>query len=92
MEIRELEWREHNIEKLLAHEIDPDEVSDLVAQNNYTVDRRPEYPDQVRITGRTSTGRWITIAAEDLGDGVYRPVTGWNATRAELADHREKTQ
>jgi hypothetical protein len=92
MEIRELEWREHNIEKLLVHEIDPDEVNDLVAQNNYTVDRRPEYPHQVRITGHTSTGRWITIAMEDLGGGVYRPVTGWNATRAELADHREKTQ
>ena len=92
MQIRELEWHEHNIEKLLAHDIDPDEVDGLVVQDNYTVDRQPEYPDQVRVTGCTRAGRWLTIAMEDLGEGMYRPVTGWDATRAELEDYREKTQ
>jgi hypothetical protein len=92
VEIRELEWLEHNIEKLLAHGIHPDEVVDLVSQDNYTVDRRPEYPNQVRITGYTATGRWLTIAMEGSGEGVHRPVTGWDAATAELEDHREKTQ
>ncbi len=91
MEILDLEWREHNIEKLLAHDIATDEVSDLVEQDNYAVERVPEYPDQMRITGYTSRGRWLTIAMEDLGGGVYRPVTGWDATRTEIEDYWEKT-
>ena len=92
MKIERLIWRPRNEAKLWEHGIDPEEVEDLVEQDNYTVDRRPEYPDQVRITGHTSRGRWLTIAMEDLGAGDYRPVTGWNATTQERKDFREKTQ
>lgn len=67
-------------------------MHDLVAQDNYTIDTRPEYPDQVRITGYTSIGRWLTIALEDLGEGAFRPVTGWGTTKQEREDYREKMQ
>jgi hypothetical protein len=92
VEIRHLEWREHNIEKLLEHRISRREVEDLVRRDRYTIARRPEYPDQVRVTGPTSSGRWLTIALEDLGEGAYRPITGWDSTTEERQDYREKMQ
>ncbi len=89
--IEELVWREHNVEKLREHGISRREVRDLVfVQDSNTVDRQPRYPHQVRITGTTSAGRWLTIALEELGAGRYRRVTGWDATEAEREDHREK--
>jgi hypothetical protein len=51
-------------------------VRDLVRRGTYTVGVHPDYPNQVRITGPTSTGRFLTIALEDLGGGAYRPITG----------------
>jgi hypothetical protein len=92
VEVRHLEWYEHNIEKLLEHRISRREVEDLVRLDRYTVARQPGYPDQVRVTGPTSSGRWLTIALEDLGEGAYRPVTGWDSTAAEREDYREKMQ
>ena len=92
MRIGRLVWFRGNVEKLAGHGVSRDDVEDLVDQDNYTVDRRPEYPDQVRITGYTREGRWFTIVMEDLGEDAYRPITGWGATRAEIEDYREKTQ
>jgi uncharacterized DUF497 family protein len=92
MRIERLVWFRQNVEKLAEHGVSRDEVEDVVDQDMYTVDRRREYPDQVRVTGCTRAGRWLTIALEDLGDDAYRPVTGWDATHAELEDYREKMQ
>jgi hypothetical protein len=55
-----------------------------VVQDNYTVAVHPDYPDQIRITGYTSTYCYLTIALEDLGGGTYRPVTGWRADEDEV--------
>jgi hypothetical protein len=90
--IEHLIWRTHNVAKLQVHGISPDEVADLVAEDTYAVDVKPEYPDQVRITGSTSTGRWLTIALEDLGGGAYRPITGWPATEDEIRQYWEETR
>jgi hypothetical protein len=76
VEIASLEWYEHSRAKLAAHGISRREVRDLVRRGTYTVGVHPDYPNQVRITGPTSTGRFLTIALEDLGGGAYRPITG----------------
>ena len=91
--IESLVWRRANVAKLRAHGISPREVQELVDLDAYTVDVHPDYPDQVRVTGPTAAGRWLTIAMEAAaghGAGAYRPVTGWGATERELADYREK--
>ena len=92
MEIRNLEWHSHNIEKLRAHSISRREVRELVELSNYNVGVHDDYPGQVRITGYTRGHRYLTIALEDLGGGVYRPITGWNATEAEIRQYIEDTQ
>jgi hypothetical protein len=78
-------WYPRNAEKLWEHGIGQDEVEDLVDQDNYVVDVHEDYPDQVRIIGRTGSGRLLTIALEDRRGGYYRPVTGWTATERERA-------
>jgi hypothetical protein len=51
----------------------------------------PDYPDQVRIVGPTSAGRWLTIALESTEyAAVWRPVTGWITTAEEREYHREE--
>jgi uncharacterized DUF497 family protein len=83
--VEELVWYPRNVVKLWEHGIGQDEVEDLVDQDNYVVDVHEDYPDQVRIIGRTGAGRLLTIALEDRGGGYYRPITGWTASERERA-------
>lgn len=92
MEIKSLEWHPHNIEKLHRHGINRQEVREMVALNNFTVDVHESYPDQARITGYTRAYRYLTIVLENLGGGVYRPITGWNATLDEIRRFMQETQ
>lgn len=92
MEILQLIWWPANEAKLRReHGITAEEVAEMVASGAYLVGRHADYPDQVRITGYTAAGRWLTIALEDLGDGIFRPVTGWVATEDEIRRFVEGT-
>lgn len=90
--IEYLAWRPRNEDKLRGHGISRHEVNDLVRRRIYIVGEHPDYPDQVRITGPTSSGRFITVALQDRGGGGYRPVTGWNATDEEIRRYIQETQ
>jgi hypothetical protein len=91
VEIVWLVWPEHNIAKLREHRIRRREVDELVRQGTYAAEEHPDYPRQVRITGYTPAGRWLTIVLEELGAGGYRPVTGWVATEDEVRRYFEET-
>ena len=90
--IEYLAWRPRHEDKLRRHNISRREVNELVRRRAYLVDEHPDYPDQVRITGPTSTGRFITVALQDRRGGTYRPVTGWNATGDEIRRYIQETQ
>ena len=85
MRVEELVWYPRNVEKLWEHGISQDEIESIADQDNCVVDVHEDYPDQVRIIGRTDTGRLLTIALEDRGNGCYRPITGWTASERERA-------
>ena len=38
-------------------------LEEIADSDAYIVDQRADYPGQVRITGHTRSGRWLTIAA-----------------------------
>src|SRR5690348_11125010 len=84
VEVLQLVWWPENVAKLEGHGIAPVEVEEIINRDSYAADVHPDYLDQVRITGYTAAGRWLTIALEDLGEGVFRPVTGWVATEHEV--------
>jgi hypothetical protein len=86
MEIRRLAWDAANRRELAYHRITTEEVDGLIALDEWAADVHADYPGQVRVTGRTPQGRWLTIAMEPTADAVvWRPITGWEATPAEKA-------
>ena len=92
MEIRELAWDPANLGELAVHGVARREVDQVVDRDLYVVDVHPDDPDQVRVTGPTAAGRLLTIALEpvDEAGGLRRPITGWEATRAEEAYYRRE--
>jgi hypothetical protein len=91
MEVRFLAWRRSNEAKLASHGISRQEVEELIALDGWVGYVHPDYPDQVRAVGPTRAGRLLTDALAPTDDpSVWRPVTGWEATRGEREYHREE--
>ena len=91
MEIRLLIWDDANQLHLAEHRIRASEINEMMELDNWAVSRHDRYPDQVRIVGHTSRGRWLTITLEptDVAD-TWRPVTGWESTGGEISYWREQ--
>jgi hypothetical protein len=85
VEIRRLIWWPENEAKLRDHRITRDEVDAMIRRNAWVIGTHEDYPGQIRITGVTPDGRFITVGMAPTGDlAVWRPVTGWGATDDEL--------
>ncbi|HEU5316530.1 MAG TPA: hypothetical protein VFX49_10495 [Chloroflexota bacterium] len=90
MEIGELWWEEHNLIELAGHRITRGEVESVVDNDAWVAYVHPRYPEQVRVIGPTSGGRFLTVVLEPEEEpGVWRPVTGWDATPGERQYYRE---
>ena len=91
MEINELDWDDQNIAKLAAHGVPYGEADSVIRVDAWMAKVHEGYPDQVRITGPASTGRFVTLALEPTDElAVWHPVTGWPAPSEEIAYHREE--
>ena len=65
----------------------------MIAVNDWVVQTHENHPDQRRITGHTLSGRLLTVVLAPTDDeAVWRPVTGWDATEAEIAYYWEETR
>jgi uncharacterized DUF497 family protein len=90
VEIHELLFDRGNRRELAGHGIAPREVREIIDLDQWVVTRQPRYPDQVRVIGYTRGGRCLTVAMEPTHDpAIWRPVTGWAATREEVEYWRE---
>jgi len=91
MEIERLVWYPVNAAKLAAHGVMQDEADDMIAEDAWVVDVDEDYPDQIRVIGPSTRGRFITLALAPTSDpAIWRPVTGWPSTDQEIAYHREE--
>ena len=91
MEIERLAWYRPNIAKLAAHGVAQYEADDMILENAWVVDVDDYYANQVRVIGPTSSGRFITLVLDATDDpSVWRPITGWPSSDAEIAYHREE--
>jgi hypothetical protein len=91
VDVRALAWRGGNEAKLAGHGISRLEVEEVIALDEWVGYVHLEYPDQVRAVGLTRAGRFLTIALEPTeAPAVWRPVSGWNATRGEREYYREE--
>jgi hypothetical protein len=91
MEIERLAWYSANIAKLAAHGVAQYEADDMIIEDAWVVDVDDYYPDQFRVIGPTSSGRFLTLVLEATdAPEVWRPVTGWPSSDVEIAYHREE--
>ena len=90
MEIRALQWRRANIDKLWEHGISVVEVEWVVDHEAWVSYVDEDYPDQARIVGPTERGRFITVVMTPTRDPArWRPVTGWDSAPVEREYYRE---
>ena len=91
MNIREIIRSDANEGKLATHGISWVEVIDLVDSDSWVPTSHPDYPEQVRIIGRTRGGRWLTIVLGPSEDAdTWRPVTGRESDRHEIDYYLEE--
>ncbi len=84
MEIEDLDWSDEAEAKFAVHGVSPTEVRRLVRSGRYVINEHRDFPDQVRLTGLTASGRLLTIILEETSVAtLWRPITGWDATRIE---------
>ena len=93
MEVTKLVWEPHNVTKCARHGIRPVEVEEVVARDDWMPIANGGHPDQARIIGPTFRDRLLTVVLEVTEEpGVWRPVTGWDASTMEVAYYREEGQ
>jgi uncharacterized DUF497 family protein len=78
------EFDDENVGHLADHSITSEEIEQITG-NAYVTARNPAEPEsRILMIGRTDGGRVLTISLEATRDNVvWRPVTGWDATRTE---------
>jgi hypothetical protein len=87
-------FSEWSLQELARHRITDREVRDLVDGRAWVVRINPRYPDQRRITGVTSAGRWLTIvlAPEQYDPKTWHAVTGRPASQSDVNYYQRKTR
>ena len=81
MDLTEFRWTDRNRAKLAEHGITREEAEEEVLSDAWVPYTHDDYPEQTRIVGPTDSGRFITLVLAPTGTpGVWRPVTGWEAT------------
>jgi uncharacterized DUF497 family protein len=87
--IERLVRRRDNVAKLATHGIRWEEVQEMVDLDEYAF-FDSDYSGQVRVVGPTASGRLITVAMEDMGNGTFRPISGWDSVRSERQRYHEE--
>jgi uncharacterized DUF497 family protein len=87
LRITDIEWDEGNSLHLqLGHGIRPEEAEEVFA--NKPLFRKTKKGHYV-VFGPTGEGRYLTIVFELKKKGAVRPITGWDASRAELRYYKK---
>lgn len=74
MKIGELNWDDNNIEHIARHGVTPQEVEDVCfGFHIYVREGRQRYV----ISGQSASGRYLNVVVEQVGKGVFRPITAF---------------
>jgi uncharacterized DUF497 family protein len=72
----EFEWDEDNEEKVLFHNVRPEEVEQCFF-NRHLQKRKPKSMDRWYLFGRTDGGRALFVVYQKRGD-IVRPITAFD--------------
>jgi hypothetical protein len=77
VKIRKLIWDYRNIRHIARHNVDPDEVEEVVFGN--ALPKRGQKGKTIVLIGETSEGRLLEVPLHNRGEGRYYPITAHDA-------------
>ena len=86
MRISSLEWDDYRIEHIARHDVEPDEVWEVCEDSLHLAHREGRH--RYRLYGQTTAGRYLFIVLEQVGGGVYKPITARDMTKNEKRNYR----
>jgi uncharacterized DUF497 family protein len=72
--IVDLEWDDINIGHIAKHGVNPHEIEDICFGLNLS---EKEGNDRFILSGKTNDGRYLNIVLEEIGKGIFRPITAF---------------
>ncbi len=82
MRIDDLIWSERNIEHIADHAVEPDEVEEVIWENNPWFERR-RGKQRYYVYGQCLGGRYLFIVLDREYDRVFYVVTARDMTKSE---------
>jgi len=83
--IYDLAFDDENEGKLATRGISPEDVLDILSQPHVLVRNKRRRRGLYKMIGKDSSGRMLTIIIEPTTiKSTWRPVTGWESSRAEI--------
>lgn len=87
MIINDLLWDDKNVEHIAAHGVSPAEVEDVCFGLNYC---KKEGQCRYLLRGQTADGKYLMVAVESIGMGVFRPITAFEMTKGYKSGFRRQ--
>ena len=89
MRISELEWDDENIENIARHDVNPEEFEDICFGTHLS--RRESNLTYV-LSGQTAAGKYLNVVVEQVGKGLFRPVTAFEMSEHYKRRYRNKVR
>jgi uncharacterized DUF497 family protein len=84
IEVNETEWDESNEVHCARHEVSPWLVEELLNIKPLFFPNKAERSGTHKMVGPSRSGRHWTIIMVNVGEGRWRPITGWPSDKPEI--------
>lgn len=91
VDVAGLMFDEENEAKFTQHRVTPGEVQQVLDRSPRFFSNTPARRAPVVMMGPTIHGRLLVIPLEAAGDGIWRPVTAFEPTPAQVARYRSQS-
>ncbi len=85
--IAELQWDDENVNHIARHRTDPQEVEDVCFGIHVI---RSEGEGRYILSGKTTTGRYLHAVIENIGKGLFRPITAFDMSEKHKRKYRRR--
>lgn len=87
MIINELEWDDENTEHIAQHGVNPKEVEEVCFGLHLGERERAR---RYILSGQSASGRYLNVVIEQIGKGVFRPVTAFEMSENYKRRYRKR--
>jgi hypothetical protein len=91
VDVAGLFFDEDNEAKFGVHRVTPAEVQQVLDRSPRFFENAAGRRARVVMLGPTAHGRLLVVPLEQVGDGIWRPVTAFEPTGAQAARYRSRS-